>query len=220
MNRPELRGAHRGFTLIELVISSAIASIVLVAGYVCLQAGIASQKMIESRSDAMQGARVALARMTADLRAATPLSRDFEFVGMRRALGEIEAGNLDFATHNYTPRNPHEGDFCEVSYFLDQDPETGSYSLWRRRDPTPDDEPLTGGSREEILPGVLGLAIGYYDGFEWFEEWGDADGSTANQDPTFLASNEYGMPEAVRIRLTVDVGRTRNRGGGRGGAPA
>jgi prepilin-type N-terminal cleavage/methylation domain-containing protein len=69
--------ARRGFTLMELVISSAIASIVLVAGYVCLRAGIATQQTVETRSDLLQSARVALAMMAADLRAATPLSTEY-----------------------------------------------------------------------------------------------------------------------------------------------
>lgn len=200
-----------GFTLIELVIGSAIASIILAAAYVCLRAGIVSQRTIETRSDTLQSARVALAMMSADLRGATPLSQEFEFVGMNRAMGAIEAGNLDFATHNYTPRNPHEGDFCEVSYFIVQHPETGGYSLWRRRDSTPDDEPLTGGNREEIIQGVRGLRLDYYDGFEWFDKWGDPEGRRANQDTSLLASNQYGMPEAVRIRLTLEAGQSERK---------
>ena len=204
-------GSRRGFTLMELVISSAIASIVLVAGYVCLRAGIATQRTVETRSDLLQSGRVALAMMAADLRAATPLSTDYEFVGMTRTVGDIPASNLDFATHHYTPRRPHEGDFCEVSYFVDQTGETGGLSLWRRRDPTPDEEPLTGGSREEIVSGVRALLIEYYDGFEWFETWGDPTGRTAGQDTSLLESNQSGLPEAVRIRLTLEVARTDRR---------
>jgi type II secretion system protein J len=218
--------ARRGFTLMELVISSAIASIVLVAGYVCLRAGIATQQTVETRSDLLQSARVALAMMAADLRTATPLSTEYEFVGMNRTVGDVTAANLDFATHHYTPRRPHEGDFCEVSYFVDQNQETGGLSLWRRRDSSPDDEPLTGGSREEIVSGVRGLLVEYYDGFEWFETWGDPTGRTAGQDRSFLASNQYGLPEAVRIRLVLEAGRpdrrrapTESTGEGRSGEP-
>lgn len=207
MNCPSVR-RQAGFTLIELVISSAIAVIILTAAYVCLRAGIASRKMVEARSDALQGARVALALMSADLRCATPLSSDCEFLGRRRQLGEQEADNLDFATHNYTPKREHEGDFCEVSYFVDRDRDTGALSLWRRRDPTPDPEPLSGGSREEIVRGVKSLEIAYYDGFEWFDEWGDPSGRSAQENSSDIESNMQGLPEAVRIRLAVNVGKT------------
>ncbi len=201
----------RGFTLLELVISSAIASIVLVAGYVCLRAGIATQQTVETRADLLQSGRVALAMLAADLRAATPLSTEYEFVGMNRSVGDVTAANLDFATHHYTPRRPHEGDFCEVSYFVDQNQETGGLSLWRRRDPTPDDEPLTGGSREEIVSGVSAFLVEYYDGFEWFETWGDPTGRKAGTERSLLDTNAYGLPEAVRIRLTLAASRPDRR---------
>lgn len=204
-------GSRRGFTLMELVISSAIASIVLVAGYMCLRAGIATQKTVETRSDLLQSGRVALAMMAADLRAATPLSTEYEFVGMTRTVGDVTAANLDFATHHYTPRRPHEGDFCEISYFVDQNRETGEFSLWRRRDPAPDDDPLTGGNREEIVSGVRAFLVEYYDGFEWFETWGDPTGRTAGQDTSLLESNQHGLPEALRIRLTLEAARTDRR---------
>jgi prepilin-type N-terminal cleavage/methylation domain-containing protein len=47
--RPE-----RGFTLVELTISAAVASIILAASYLCLSAGVASQKMIEPRTEVLQ----------------------------------------------------------------------------------------------------------------------------------------------------------------------
>ena len=65
--RAALRSA---FTLIELVISAALASMILVGGYMCLSAGFATQKLIEPRAEIIQSARDALALMSADLRAA------------------------------------------------------------------------------------------------------------------------------------------------------
>ncbi len=70
-----------GFTLIELTISAAVASIILVAAYLCLSAGVASQKMIEPRTEVLQSARVALAMMSADLRSACSLSPGFRLRG-------------------------------------------------------------------------------------------------------------------------------------------
>lgn len=193
-----------GFTLIELVISSALMSVILVSSYLCLRAVVSGQHLVDTRAEAGQTARVALALMSADLRCATPLSTEFEFLGMSRTLEEMKADNLDFATHNYTPRLPGEGDFCEVSYYIAKNAETGSFSLWRRRDPAPDDEPLSGGSREEIAGNVRGLRLEYFDGFEWWDEWGDLKGRRELQDTSFLMSNLYGMPEAVRITLWLD----------------
>jgi type II secretion system protein J len=193
-----------GFTLIELVISAALMSMILFSAYLCLSSGVASQKLIESREEVLQSARVALTLISADLRSACALSQEFEFLGMHRMLGEVEADNLDFATHNYNPRHPLEADFCETSYFLEKNPKSGQFVLWRRRDPTPDPDPLSGGSREEIARGLRGLRFEYYDGFEWFDEWGDPEGRRKGQTPLLDPGNLTGLPEAVRITLWFD----------------
>ena len=193
------------FTLIELVISAALMSIILIAGYVCLSAGLSSRAMVEARADLLQNARVALSLVAADLRAACPLDDRFEFLGMDRMMEGTEADNLDFATRHYTPRREGESDFCEVSYFLERNPQSGEFSLWRRRDTYPDDSPLAGGGREEILRGLTGLRFEYYDGLDWFDEWGDPEGKYRGQeqDSLTLPDNLFGMPDAVRITLSL-----------------
>jgi len=192
-------------------------ALILASGYMCLNSGFASQKLIESRADAVQSARVAMSIMSADLRSACVLSKEFQFLGMHRMMGDAEADNLDFGTHNYTPRRPGEGDFCEVSYFVGIEPQSGQLSIWRRRDPTPDDEPLSGGSREEIARGVRGLQFEYYDGIEWFDEWGDPEGRRAKSQNSVLdPPNLTGLPDAVRITMWIDPSPKRR---GRAGAP-
>jgi type II secretory pathway component PulJ len=176
-------------------------SLILVSAYLCLHAALSSQKLIEPRVEVLQSARVALALMTADLRCACPLSKDFDLLGTHRMLGDIEADSLDFATHNYTPRREREGDFCEVSLFLDKNPRSGQFSLWRRRNPRISTDPLSGGSREELAKGVLGLRFEYSDGLDWYESWGDTEGRAKQQFSLRQRANLSGMPEAVRITL-------------------
>ena len=200
---------NRAFTLIEMMISGALMSIILASAYVCLSAGVATQKMVDARSDAAQTARVAIAMMAADLRSAVPLSRDNEFVGMRRELEGDDADNLDFATRNYIPQKSYEPDYCEVSYFVQRDSATKTLTLYRRRDPTPDPEPFSGGTREEIARGLLGLRIEYYDGYDWYDEWGDPTGK--KRTATFPDPNVSGLPEAVRLTLTVDPSYAKRR---------
>jgi hypothetical protein len=198
----KLRSASRSaFTLIEVTISGALMAMILVSAYLCFNAAISSQKLIEPRIDILQNARVAMALMTADLRAACPLSKDFELLGMHRTLGNMPADNLDFATHNYTPRRPREGDFCEVSFFLDKDPESGQLLLFRRRNPTIALDPLSGGSREELARGLRGLRFEYYDGIEWYDTWGEVEGKAKAESSYRYRGNLIGMPEAVRITL-------------------
>jgi type II secretion system protein J len=196
------RRSEKAFTLIELIISAALTSMILASSYICLNASLKGRKLVQQRSDAIQTARVALDLIAADLRSATALSEEFEFLGMHRAIGEMEADNMDFATHRYSPKRRNEGDFCEVSYYVSQDEETGQQVLYRRRDSTPDPEPLAGGTKEEIATGIKGLSFTFYDGFEWWENWGDAEGSA--QFMEFPDANMTGMPEAVRIAIAID----------------
>jgi len=179
-------------------------AIIVVSAYLCLHAAVSSQKLIEPRVTVLQNARVALALMTADLRAACPLSIDLPFLGLRRMMGEVEADNLDFATHDYTPRRPHEGDYCQVSFYLDRDAESGELVLYRRRNPTIAFDPLSGGSREELARGLRGVRYEYYDGLDWYESWGEVEGQAKAQSSLRLRSNLAGMPEAVRITLWFD----------------
>jgi type II secretory pathway component PulJ len=193
-----------GFTLVEMVISGALMSLILASAYACLQAAFSSQRLMEPRLEAAQTARVAMALMASDLRSACPLSREFEFIGMDRMKGDVEADNIDFATHNHVPRRSGEGDYCETSYFLDRSPESDELSLWRRRNPIIAMDPLSGGRREEIATGVRQLKFEYFDGLDWYDTWGDPDGRGRAQTSWRVQPNLTGMPEAVRITLGLD----------------
>lgn len=196
--------SHRtGFTLIELVISAALMSLILVSAYLCLSAGLKSQKVVEPRTEILQNARVAMGIVLADLRSACLLSKEVEFLGMRRTIGDMDADNLDFATHNYEPRRPREADYCQESLYLDRDPETGQFSLWRRRNPVIAFDPLSGGSKEEIAKGVVGLRFEYFDGFDWYDSWGEIKGGKRETSQKYQP-NLYGLPEAVRVTLLFD----------------
>jgi len=201
--QPATPSRRRAFTLIEVVISSALMALILVSAYLCLNAGLNSRKVIEPRAEIIQNARVAMALLAADLRAACPLGTDFQFLSLHRRLGEMDADNLDFATHNYTPRQPREGDFCEESIYLDTDPETGQFSLWRRRNPTLALDPLAGGHREEIAKGLVGVRFECTDGLDWYDTWGEIKSGkkeTTQKDQPNLS----GLPEAVRVTLLFD----------------
>ena len=198
------RPRSSAFTLIEVMISSALMALIVVSAYLCLRAAVSSQKLIEPRATVLQNARVAMSLMTADLRCACALSKESPFLGLHRMLGETEADNLDFGTHNFTPRHTREGDFCQVSFYLDQDEETGQFVLWRRRNPTIALDALSGGSREEIARGLVGLRFDYYDGVDWHETWGEVDRPGKTESSRRLRSNLSGMPEAVRITLWFD----------------
>jgi prepilin-type N-terminal cleavage/methylation domain-containing protein len=191
------------FTLIEIVIAAALMSLILASAYVCLNAAFESKKVVEPRVEILQNARVAMALLTADLRGACPLTKDYNFLGMHRMIAEMPADNLDFATHNYTPKHEHESDFCEESIFLEKDPATGRFTLLRRRNPMLAPDPLSGGSRETIATGLVGAQFEYFDGLDWYDTWGEISG-VRQQTSQRQQPNLAGMPEAVRVTLWFD----------------
>ncbi len=198
--------SHRpaaGFTLIEMVISAALMSVVLGAAYACLRAGLETRRLVEPRGDVFQAGRVAMTLLSADLRAACPLHKGPAFLGVQRQLGELDADNLDFATHNLTPSRPGEGDYASVSWFVERDAKTGTARLWRRRNPALAFEPLSGGRREEIASEVRGFKLEYHDGFEWYPTWGDPAGEAKQANSLRDRPNLVGMPEAVRVTLLL-----------------
>ena len=190
-----------------MVISAALMSVVLGAAYACLRAGLETRRVVEPRGDVFQAGRVALTLLSADLRAACPLHRGTgagpEFLGLQRQLGELDADNLDFATHHLTPSRPGEGDYASVSWFVERDPKTGAASLWRRRNPALALDPLSGGRREQIASDVRGFKLEYHDGFDWYPTWGDPAGEAKQANSLRDRPNLVGMPEAVRVTLLL-----------------
>ena len=85
-----------GFTLVELLVASALMSIVLIAAYASLHAGLEARRIVEPRGDAFQTARVALALLSADLRAACPLDEE------SRQLIEMAIDRLGLSARAYT----------------------------------------------------------------------------------------------------------------------
>ncbi|MCC6232696.1 MAG: prepilin-type N-terminal cleavage/methylation domain-containing protein [Verrucomicrobiales bacterium] len=206
------RDSRRGFTLVELMISAALMGVILAAGYACLSAALATQKLMDPRLEAAQGARVVLDRMAAELRSACALPGDSEFLGVDRTVGGVEADSLDFATHHFTPTREGEGDYCAVSYFIEQDERTGLLALCRRSHPGLPLEGPRGGRKDVMVTGIRALRIEHYDGFEWYESWGDTEGRGKAESSRRERSNLTGMPEAVRITLALDPNPRRRRG--------
>lgn len=200
------RRREAGFTLIELTIGAALMALILASAYACLSSGVSARELLEPRWEAMQSARVAMAMLGADLRAACPLSKESEFIGMDRTVAGVEADNLDFGTLHHSPRRAGEGDFCQTSYYVDQDRESGELVLWRRRNPRIGVDPFQGGSREEISRGMRLFKLEYYDGFDWYDTWGDVEGNGKRETSMKLSSNLTGMPEAVRITMVFEPG--------------
>lgn len=203
MFRQSIHQGNKGFTLIEIIIASAIITIIAGGAYASMRAAVATQKMVQERNDSMQTARTILNMIRDDLRATIPMLGESEFLGLNRTLGEMDGDNLDFATRNYSYSLPGESDFSEVSYFVTPGPGANELSLMRRRDPTPDNKPLEGGRIEILASGIKSINYQYYDGIEWFDDWGSIDTIKVEEDSLLVPGNLYGIPSAIRITIVV-----------------
>lgn len=184
----------RGFTLLEILIVVAILGIIFyIINEVFFRTAISSEEIIGGNI-VYQRARTALLKMTTELEQAYLSSRrkaNFTiFLGINRTQEGWQRDILHFTatSHERLAADVKESDLCEISYFILEDQQTKTLTLWHREDPNPDEEKLSGGVVYELAENVLGLNFAYYDGEKWREEWD---------------STESGLPKAVRIALTL-----------------
>lgn len=179
---------RRGFTLVELLVTSSMLSVLAAAGYVVLTAGVQSSQKVRRVSAMAAHAQRALNAMAADVRTAVAHG-DVRLTALDANYEGAAADTLDFIA----PRggrftdDPDAGSRCEIGYYIDNDPDTEAQWLLRRRDDSLDDDPLEGGAVNLIGPVVSELDLSFFDGLEWVSGWEDQEQ----------------FPRAVRITIVV-----------------
>jgi type II secretion system protein J len=189
----------RGFTLLEVLVASAILSLVLAALYGVFSRTLASQRLVEGRADRSRAARIVLLRLGEDLQASLPFTKEnTRFAGETRRGEAFPAGMLSFVSLAQTQASStgHEGDVNEIGYALVPDSAVpGSYYLMRRvsLDPgiaDPAAHHVLNSEEYPLLSRVRGLRFRFFDGRVWREEWGQDDTRTK-------------LPRAVEATLYV-----------------
>src|SRR5262249_6366662 len=189
---------RRGFTLLEVLVASAILSLVLAALYGVFSRTLASQRSAEERAERSRSARIALLRLGGDLQASLPLTRENpRFRGETRRANAFPEGALSFVSFAQTPLSSagRESDVNEVGYALFPDPQSpGFYYLMRRVSPDPGiadpgAEQSPHGEEYPLLSHVRGLLLRFFDGRAWREAWGQDD--TRSKLPRAVAATLY-----------------------------
>jgi len=146
----------RGFTLIELLLALLILSFVLVCIYQTFQAGFAAQKFAEGKSDLYQNGRLALSRLSRELRCSftSADNPNLKFIG--------EESRIDYVSAYSTTLK-------EISYFYDKE----SQALMRREAPVPDEESKRGGLTSLMAESISELSFHFFDGENWQSVWED-----------------------------------------------
>ena len=185
-----------GFTLIEILVASAIASIILTMAYASYTAIITSVRRSTGRAEFYENVNLAITKIDMDI-ANTYYTRNNKNVNF---ICEDSQGNstLNFVTvtHNddnfsgsLAMTNP-SSDVHEVGYHLKENPRTpGLYFLIKREEPHYDDDPLKGGTENVILVNVVGLKFEFLRGYDWNEGWDSRE--------------NHLYPRAVKTTLTV-----------------
>lgn len=202
------RGAGRrsrafapGLTLVEIMVATAILSMVSVMIWVSFDQGARTIRDVEGSQDRYHEAQVALSVISRDLASAylskhvnpsEPIT-EYAFIGEDRN----PVDRLDFFSfsHRRTIRDSHEGDQCEVGYYGSVDDEDATVTnLIRRVSPIIDEEPRRGGQRLILARDVSEFDVTYYDRTQdqWVEEWDTLQATTGHPDR---------LPDQVRILL-------------------
>ena len=192
---------EKGITLLELMVAMVITAIMGLAIYnVCKMAMDAWQKG-EARTQVYQNARIALDRMSEEIRSAITLNKDYYPSGQKIYFNGT-ATQLDFIATAYAPIGNYydswrEGpndlrfDCCEIGY------SHSGETIYRRQQISgvPDTTSITsGGSEREMVTHIKSLGFQYSpdDGSTWYPNWLETKTATD------------GLPRMVEIGITAE----------------
>jgi len=206
------RRAERGFTLVEIMLAVSLLSIIVTVMYSAFHTIGRIMRKTEQTKNTYQSARLIMSRMRQDVCCAhfSPQRKNFIFKGedMLEADGDADALTFVTAAHVISGRDVPEGDWAEVSYYLDED---NPGLLVRREDVSPDDNLEVGGVLDILGKDVVGLNFTYLDGTE--EAARRVGGNTTDLDESLEEQSDWKdewdteetayLPRAVRIDLSL-----------------
>ncbi|MDP3276270.1 MAG: type II secretion system protein GspJ [Deltaproteobacteria bacterium] len=196
--------ARVGMTLLEVIVATgvfAMMGLMLLTGFT--QTGRLRDRL-NARMDRDHQARIALQKITQDLRGAfvsahvngqTPAANVVltGFVGREGMRGDTL--EMTTFTHRRLRRGSHEGDAAEIGYRVVDHRGSNTYDLLRRETSRIDNDPVRGGTLDALVLDVTRFDLKFYDETtnQWTESWN-----------TMSATGQPGrLPQRVRIGLTL-----------------
>src|SRR3990170_8811056 len=166
-----------GFTLMEVLIATAILGIVMAIVYGSF---VQTRRVIgrtEAAVDGLRGIRAAFSRITNDVGMAflstnLPFNDNTFFVGTDDYEGGYPSDKIDFTSsyHILRDSDAKESDQMEVGYYLRKDFE-GASVLMKREKNRIDVNPMYGGKTYELCEDIVGINFRYLDDGAWLESW-------------------------------------------------
>jgi len=209
---------HAGFTLVEILLASVVAVMILTAIY----------EVFQQATRLRDGAVARLRDTQLRTRTATIIRNDLRNAlvsgGIFASLVEGDSSNTDglnselpgylkfTTTTGKDEDNALYGDVQEVEYYVVKSSgtsitsgTTGAGSLVRAvtRDLLQNDQPLT--QEQEILPDVTSLQVSFFDGSDWQTSWNYNTADSGADSGATSTSGSSGQVETLPEAIKVDV---------------
>ncbi len=180
---------ERGFTLLEILVATAIFGMISTVIFSVLTASLSVSKEAQDKMEIMQTGRFIISRITMDVSSASvfPLSKQGRFVGKSRTRDGFYHDECHFTafTRMYYGDGKPRIDQSEVGYYFIV-PQEGDEVLMRREADVIETPVELGGSAFEISEKVQELKIRYLG--EGDREWRDAwDSKESGKFPKFVS---------------------------------
>jgi prepilin-type N-terminal cleavage/methylation domain-containing protein len=195
-------GRRSGFTLIEVIVAVALLTMIGAVVVGTLRNSLRARDLLAQNDGVQQSARVALERVSQELRlayltSATSAVNTYQTVFI--AQDEDPVDSLWFTTLSHRPmyRGTHECDQTEITLWAEPDPENPSLQvLLHREAPRIDEEPDIDGVVLPLAHGVKRFDLRFLDGTngEWLEEWSTISTETPNR-----------LPRAIKVVLVISA---------------
>lgn len=188
MRRKRTDARQSGFTLLEVLIASAIGTVVIFALYLSFSSVLAGRSSIEAEAERSREMSRFVDAFTNEVSSAY-LSRDNKATFFRGEIknGKLPSGELEFTAfvHPSSGKDTY-GDLAAVRYSVSEN-EHGQTSLFKEVW-----NPYGIGKehlRVEVIEGIKGFDLSFYNGSSWSAAW---DGKLENK-----------TPEAVRATVKI-----------------
>jgi len=177
---------NNGFTLVEMLVATALSSFILLMVYTANFTFIKSISQGSIIADYYENINMVIRRIDADILNAywTDNSRDVYFISTLEEgfskLNFVTVERKDFRMINNIKEDSPSSDIHEVGYYLKKN-DAGEYDLIRRSlihyNKSPIDERIDEGQEEIILRNVKSLRFSFKSGNDWVDRWDTKEGT-------------------------------------------
>jgi prepilin-type N-terminal cleavage/methylation domain-containing protein len=180
-----------GFTLVEILLAITILGIIMATVLGIFTGIISSARAAEKRAELYQTGRAVMDLLATDIRglyAQSTGDKQVFFVGRRESAAGTGLPRLIFLTTNTLNIGTKQAPFLsEVDYFLEENPEKGMYSLWRRAQTPPQDPYHEGGRAVPVCRIIVNFELEFVHGDD------------------IIKDLENALPRAIRIDFTLNL---------------